>query len=540
MTALLGTRTPADVPERLDALASVVELGSGRLDAASLDDARAVLARAGERLRLSSHHTVVALAGATGSGKSSLFNALAGAELSRTGVRRPTTSVPHACVWGGADGAGPLLERLGVGRRATAVVDADPPGLDGLIVVDLPDVDSTERKNRATADRLLELVDLFVWVVDPQKYADAVLHEEYLRPLAGHADVTVVAFNQVDRVGPEQLAQCLRDLDRLLEQDGLAGTRIVATSARTGAGLAEIKDVLADTVQARAARTARLAADLDRVVDRLGAQLGEGEAASVGRRERGRLLEALEAAAGVPAIASAAAASYRAAAARATGWPVTRWAGRLRRDPLRRLGLGPGAAGGLTASQALPTRTPVARAQVELAVRGAADAFSAGLPPTWATAVRRAVPADDPKLAHVIDEAVTGADLSPPRRPLWWRALNLLQVVFVVALIGGLLWLAGLFALEWFRIPEPPTPDVGPFALPTVLVAGGVAGGLLVALIGRLLARVGGRRRARQVRRVLHERLADVAADAVLGPMRREVEDYARVREALAGARRRR
>ena len=56
--------------------------------------------RAGERLGHGVEHTVVALAGATGSGKSSLFNALAGADLSTVGVRRPTTSVTSACAWG--------------------------------------------------------------------------------------------------------------------------------------------------------------------------------------------------------------------------------------------------------------------------------------------------------------------------------------------------------------------------------------------------------------------------------------------------------
>ncbi|GAB3819217.1 hypothetical protein GCM10027605_73070 [Micromonospora zhanjiangensis] len=62
--------------------------------------AHTVVERAGTRLALSQDHTVVALAGATGSGKSSLFNALARITLSPVGVRRPTTGVAYACVWG--------------------------------------------------------------------------------------------------------------------------------------------------------------------------------------------------------------------------------------------------------------------------------------------------------------------------------------------------------------------------------------------------------------------------------------------------------
>ncbi len=85
--------------------------GSG-FSTSLLDDAEAVLKRAGERLRLSGNHTVVALAGGTGSGKSTLFNALSGATFSPPGVTRPMTRHVHACVWG-MQGAAPLLDWLG-------------------------------------------------------------------------------------------------------------------------------------------------------------------------------------------------------------------------------------------------------------------------------------------------------------------------------------------------------------------------------------------------------------------------------------------
>ena len=74
------------------------------------------MARAGERLRLGGDHTIVALVGATGSGKSSLFNALSGMEIADVGARRPLTSLPMACVWG-ADGAGAAAGVARGGRR---------------------------------------------------------------------------------------------------------------------------------------------------------------------------------------------------------------------------------------------------------------------------------------------------------------------------------------------------------------------------------------------------------------------------------------
>src|SRR5690606_41369104 len=57
-----------------------------------------------------------------------------------------------------------------------AVVD-DGDGLSGLVLLDLPDFDSVERGYAAEVERLLRMVDVVVWVVDPQKYADHVLHE---------------------------------------------------------------------------------------------------------------------------------------------------------------------------------------------------------------------------------------------------------------------------------------------------------------------------------------------------------------------------
>ena len=63
-------------------------------------EAERVVAQVDRRLALSGDATVVALAGATGSGKSSLFNVLSGTELATVGVRRPTTATPLAARWG--------------------------------------------------------------------------------------------------------------------------------------------------------------------------------------------------------------------------------------------------------------------------------------------------------------------------------------------------------------------------------------------------------------------------------------------------------
>ena len=108
VTGLAHSRLPA----RLASLTELTRIGAERAGSEGfspdlLTDAEALLRRSGERLRMSASHTVVALAGGTGSGKSSLFNALSGASFSPAGVMRPTTKHTHACVWG-VEGAAPL------------------------------------------------------------------------------------------------------------------------------------------------------------------------------------------------------------------------------------------------------------------------------------------------------------------------------------------------------------------------------------------------------------------------------------------------
>ena len=263
-----------DLSRRLDALAELVKIGKERssldgVSAALVSDSEALLRRAGERLRLSGTHTVVALAGGTGSGKSTLFNVLSGATFSPPGVTRPTTRHVHACVWG-MQGAGPLLDWLGVQRRhryaRASALDSGESSLNGLLLLDLPDHDSVLTASMAAVDRLTKLADMLVFVLDPQKYADASVHRRYLIPLAGHASVITVVLNQMDLLPPDQVQDCAQDLRRLLDDEGLHDTPILPISARTGDGLDLLRAVLADAVTAQHSASERISADIDSLV----------------------------------------------------------------------------------------------------------------------------------------------------------------------------------------------------------------------------------------------------------------------------------
>jgi GTP-binding protein EngB required for normal cell division len=251
------------IGERIDGLAAAVEAAGGRLSDELVGEARAVVERAQGRLKLSADHTVVGIAGATGSGKSSTFNALTGLELSAVGVRRPTTSWATACVWG-TQGARELLEWLGIPDRhqttRDSMLDTRREGheLDGVVLLDLPDHDSTEVAHHLEVDRLVVLVDMLVWVLDPQKYADAAIHDRYLEPLKTHDEVMVVVLNHIDTVPEERRESMVADVRRLLDLDGLQKVPVIPVSAKQGWGIQELKDEIAQRAAEKKATRGRL------------------------------------------------------------------------------------------------------------------------------------------------------------------------------------------------------------------------------------------------------------------------------------------
>jgi len=517
-----------DLASRAQALEDALDAAGDRLSTERADEARAVIAHARERGGLSAEHTVAALAGATGSGKSTVFNALAGQELATAGVQRPTTSHALAAVWG--EGAEPLLDWLEVGRRHEM-----PDARRGLVLLDLPDHDSIVVEHRIRAERLVERADLLVWVVDPQKYADAALHERYLRPLAAHGEVTVVVLNQVDRLSAQEAATCLADLERLVAEDGLVGARVVAASARTGQGLDALRAMLDEAAARREASARRWAADLRTAAAAVSVELGPA-ARREPARPTARLVAGLERAAGVPTVVSAVRGSFRRDAHAATGWPVTRWLGRFRPDPLRRIGLRTPAARPELARTSLPTATPTVLAAARTAVRDYAADATAGLPDAWALDARRRATESTGGLADALDQAVAGTQLDAAERPAWWRAVGVLQWVVLGVLVVGLLWLAVLAVLDYFRLPPPPVAEWHDFPVPTLMVVGGVVVGLLLALLSRLAAAVGARRRAGRAARRLRRSVEAVARERVVAPVDAVIADLGRARDAARRA----
>jgi hypothetical protein len=518
-----------DLDRRLVALAEAAQVAEGRLEPEAADRARRVIDKAGARLGLGIESTVVALAGPTGAGKSLLFNALSGSDRAAVGRRRPTTSDVQAAVWG--DGADPLLDWLEVRRRHR--VDGD--GLQGLVLLDLPDFDSVETSHRLEVDRIVELADLLVWVVEPQKYADAALHDRYLRRLSTHDEAMALVLNQADLLAGSDVATLRADATRLLGEDGLRATPVLSVSALTGTGLPELRSLLSGRVAARDAAVARLSADVEAAAATLQRWCGDSPPVGVQNAERGRLVAALSEAAGVPRVVEAVGEAHRHRGALATGWPFVRWVRRLKPDPLRRLRLGDRAADeervGMTS---VPPANEVQRAQVATAVRALADGASAGLPAPWPALVRSSATAGDERILDRLDHAVGTAGVEA-RAPRWWWAAALLQRFLALAAGVGALWIALAAVAGLFRIEDVvPLPDVRGAPIPTWLVVGGLVLGIVLASLTRLVNGAGARRRQRAAERALRPGIEAVADELVVGPVERELEAHETLRRSLS------
>jgi GTP-binding protein EngB required for normal cell division len=534
-----------DLVDHLRALGEAVELCEGRVDSDVLSEARRVVDQADQRLAISGGATVVALAGATGSGKSSIFNALSGTTLATVGVRRPTTAHAMACSWG-EDSAEDLLDWLQIPRRHALETDpAMAAALDGLVLLDLPDHDSTEVDHRMEVDRLVRLVDMLVWVVDPQKYADAAIHDRYLKPLAQHSDVMMIILNQVDQLSSSQREQCLKDLRRLLTTEGLAKVPVMAVSAVTGEGIEGLRETLAKQVAQKQAAALRLAADVSVAAAMLSGASGTAKVTPLAQSSINQLTTQVAIAAGVPVVTEAVGQAWRLRGGLATGWPVLAWVAKFKPDPLRRLhldrlGVGrrrkeidPSGVG----RTSLPATSGVQKARVDTAVRALADHAAQGLTRGWADEIKRAARSAENALPDRVDRAIAATDLDLAQHRRWWQLIRVLQWLLVAGVVVGLGWLGLSFLLAYLQLP--PLPDVLWWGLPapTVLAVGGVLAGLLLAGLARIGVEVGARRRTAKARQSLRAAIAKVTGELVIDPVKAEQTRYESARLALERAR---
>ncbi|MDO5727079.1 MAG: 50S ribosome-binding GTPase [Bowdeniella nasicola] len=508
------------IAEKITHLQRALDLAEGRFDPASIEAGRETIATVTQRRNYTTDRTVVALFGATGSGKSSLANALTETNHARVAHTRPTTTQPLAFAAQLDTPAAALLDWMEISKRAHA------PNLDReLILVDLPDVDSVERSHRELSAKMARIVDVLIWVLDPQKYADDVVHSEFLAPLARHAEVTLVVLNQCDRLDRAALPGVLDDIHRLLAADGLPRVEVVPTSALTGAGISKLAAKVRDIAANQRENRAKAAADLDHAARQLlphdehyGELAGDGE-----------VIDAAARAAGMGALATAVRRSYLRRANAATGWPFVRWVTKFRPDPLKRLHLGvgarkPGERVTIPAVTSLPAPTPVQAANVRATAHDFVLRSSAGLPLMWRQELLADTQSRIPQLIDSLDRSLAMMEL-PMQPPPWWRVFGVGQIIAMLMTLlgGGWLLLAGFGDYLRLGLGVPTWHD---FPIPTLLLLVGVGVGLLLAAIGNAAARIGANRRASRTEKLVRKAVSATVGEQLIAPTARQLEDY--------------
>jgi hypothetical protein len=260
--------------------------------------------------------------GSTGAGKSTLVNSLVGARVTEPGVLRPTTRSPvlvhhpEDADWFDKDRILPDLARTtgasgDPGALQLVATDAVPAG---LAILDAPDIDSVEERNRTLAAQLLAAADLWLFVTSAARYADQVPWD-FLKAAAERSTAVAIVL---DRTAPEAVSEVAGHLARMLTVRGLRDSPLFAVpeggldeqGLLPGESVAEVRGWLhalaadstaraavvrqtlegairslshhahevADAAEAQAAMATRLRADVDRAYDEAAERVDEASA----------------------------------------------------------------------------------------------------------------------------------------------------------------------------------------------------------------------------------------------------------------------
>jgi GTP-binding protein EngB required for normal cell division len=483
-------------------------------------DARSAARLIGERQGYPSDLYVLALAGGTGVGKSSLLNALAGEEISPPGPRRPTTRSPIAMLpTAKLDEARALLEWLGGADIRTSPTDGP-----AIAIVDLPDLDSIEATHAARVDTVLPRVDAVLWVTDPEKYQDAVLHDAYLRRWMPRLARQAIVINKADRLSADDSGRVAADLRARLALEGLPPVALLSASA-----LRDVEPVrrwLAEGASAKAivsARAQRSAAEATRALASAGGvEIGAAPVPLVTEQRRAGAVSESRAAildlVDLAGLRSQAAAASRDAARAAAGGPLG-----LLRSVVERVS-------GLRESRADPEgylrrwreRGSLDRpiAPIRHLLLEAAEALPVATRARLFEGIEATSLSD--RLARRVDGVISSPGLaySQPGSRLWPLAAagQLLATALVVA---GVVWLVSLFA-SGGSVPAASfeLPILGPMPTPAMLILSGLFAAFVLSRLlhwhagrlGRRWADEAGLAISREVAAVLDDTLSQLVA----------------------------
>lgn len=248
---------------RMDALTARAGEWSRRETAwQPLKEAQALVGRAllrvdALRVRLEAP-IVAATFGGTGTGKSSLVNAIVGEDCTRTGRERPTTMRPVLIAHPKTH-----LEALGLPLGDFEIVRRETDVLRDLVILDCPDPDTNEAEtagsNLARLHALLPYCDVLVYVSTQQKYRSARVADELGQAAAGCRLVFVQTHADLDEDIREDWRRQLREqyeIPDVFFVDSVRGLKEQQAGQRPSGDLARLQDLL--TTQLAASERMRI------------------------------------------------------------------------------------------------------------------------------------------------------------------------------------------------------------------------------------------------------------------------------------------
>ncbi|TWG97433.1 dynamin family protein [Nocardioides sp. J9] len=177
---------------------------------------------------------LVVVGGSTGAGKSTLVNTLVGHKVTTPGLLRPTTRSPvlvhhpEDVRWFGADRLLPELARVSEPTADQFAIQLVPSTSvpRGLAILDAPDVDSVDERNRELAGQLLAAADLWLFVTSAARYSDQVPWDHLKLAVDRNTAVALV----LSRTPADDVATVSVHLARMMAARGLKDSPLFAVA----------------------------------------------------------------------------------------------------------------------------------------------------------------------------------------------------------------------------------------------------------------------------------------------------------------------
>jgi len=195
---------------------------------------------------------VVATFGGTGTGKSTLVNALVGKECTTTGRQRPTTTRPVMIVHPDTE-----VDAFGIPLDDFDIVRVDAPLLQDIVLIDCPDPDTSEAEttgsNLERLHRLLPYCDVLIYTSTQQKYRSARVSDELGQAASGCRLLFVQTHAELDDDIRDDWRERLRahyDVPELFFVDSERAFRDQQEGRRPGGDFRRLLDTLTSQLAA--------------------------------------------------------------------------------------------------------------------------------------------------------------------------------------------------------------------------------------------------------------------------------------------------